>query len=217
MCGLVGYVGNELPDPVLLRRAAEAAGARGPHSHGWVWRTPIGWASERGDGPLTADVPDRALRSHVVLAHSRLATSGIRPGDQPPASEAQPLVAGTLALAHNGTVPDARPELAVDSLELLVTIGSHFQGNDLDPAQLTDVARQAIERLCPEPTALLLASTAHRGIIVARSPGRHRPAQPLYRVTDAERGTYFCSVPIMPTILLHNIEIPEGVHDVQAH
>jgi len=196
VCGIVAIVGRH-PDPELLDAAAIAAGRRGPHSHGWAWSMPDGWGLAYGAGPLTGTTAP--MIGPVVLAHSRLATSGARPGDLSSPTEGQPLRAGSVVLAHNGTVPGANT--VVDSEELL-----HVLCGSSDPLS---VRVEHALRLCPRATALAAADGGE--VVVARRGGDRRVGQPLWRL-DAGGVVYVASRPFHAACAL----LVEGVVRLEA-
>jgi len=95
MCGLIAWIGAVPSD---IEEIARIAGGRGPHQHGYVT---ISDTMERrtARGPLTGP-----FAGSFTIGHSRLATSGSRPGTLPDLDEAQPYVQNGLALAHNGVI-----------------------------------------------------------------------------------------------------------------
>lgn len=205
MCGVVGYCGVGADLEVLTRAAAEAA-SRGPHSFGWSWWDGERWTHERGPGPLPAP-PDDVAGVKVALGHSRLATTGERPGDAPDPAEGQPLEllpadgrASSILLAHNGNVPGA--ETVVDSLELLERIGERRRLLDLRGAALV-----ATGELCPDATVALVATWSE--LVTVRLPGADRPPHPLHELRSPTHR-YLCSRPFDPGCVM----VPEGVHRV---
>lgn len=179
MCGLVALAGAVPPD--VARAAVAGAAARGPHSSGWARYGPgLGWIVDRWPGRLPPpDIIDPAYP--IQVGHSRLATTGDRPGDAPDPNEGQPLRLGSWLLAHNGTVAvgelPARHEAElyrgpVDSGLLL----NHLATGDLETASRLPGRLKA-------PQALIWASP--RGLYAMRLTGVRVAAHPLYAtVTD---------------------------------
>lgn len=203
MCGLVCAVGS--PQPEVVRALAARAAERGPHSYGWGFGRPTGagtsvpgweWRFDRGSGPLPA--PTRAM-TEVVIGHSRLATTGSRPGDAPPSAEAQPVCIGGWVVAHNGDVPDIG---ALTDRE--VTIDTEAIALALDRGMPLD---DVISALAGTPQALVVSSGPVTWAI--RVPGKRRPAHPLWRV-DIDGTVYLCSRPMRG-----GVELPEGVTRVE--
>lgn len=108
MCGLIAWTARP-PDAVML---VSATGRRGPHAHGWATPAADGWLVEGGYGPLAGSPHG------LAVGHSRMATSGDRPGDRPGDGEYQPIARDTQVLAHNGVLPD-EDQHRIDSLALM--------------------------------------------------------------------------------------------------
>ncbi|WP_104990878.1 hypothetical protein [Deinococcus sp. NW-56] len=179
MCGLFGFWrGSGPPEADRLRSLARAAGTRGPHAHGWA--TP-GVRHVRL-GPVNSAALSPVVDS--VIGHARLATAGAHDD----LACAQPLRAGSLHVAHNGTVPGAAalaqrhgfaPETASDSevLALLLT------RTDLGAGVAT-----LLDTLAPGVPLALLVLTDDGRVLAARR------GHPLHALTR-EEGTYLCSLP----------------------
>lgn len=155
MCGVTALVGSVPGDVVLA--AVKGAARRGPHTNGWAYLDGDGWRVERSAGRL--GLPKHAGR--VRVGHSRLATSGRRPGDAPPVEESQPYESGRYLIAHNGTVRAA--QTPVDSLEVLRRLETGS-----DPLSAFDGS----------PQALIWA--ADGWLRAVRVPGDRLAAHPLY-------------------------------------
>ncbi len=95
MCGLIAWIGAVPSD---VDEMARLAGGRGPHQHGYVT---ISDTIERSTarGPISGP-----FHGSFTIGHSRLATSGSRPGTLPDLEEAQPYVKKELVIAHNGVI-----------------------------------------------------------------------------------------------------------------
>lgn len=166
MCGLAAYVGRGA-DRTLIHTAVALAANRGDDMYGILdvdgWRT-VGL----GRLPPTFDPPTR-----TTMYHQRLATSkGFTLAD------AQPLVRGEYAVAHNGTVPHHVRHLALDEADLMTENDSEAI---LVLADAIGISR-TIARL--ERYALVMFTPG--GVIAARK------SLPLYRHTDPS-GTYLSS------------------------
>lgn len=113
MCGLFGC--TQPTDAALVLQAALAAARRGPHAWGvvvlrrdgtHVWRR---YACGDVVASIREHLPPLLVDFAAVLGHCRLATSGTYSD----AAEAQPLQAGTLWIAHNGTTSPERLRQAI--------------------------------------------------------------------------------------------------------
>ena len=179
MCGLYGFQRRAgAPDPVLLRELAALAAQRGPHAHGYATqgRRQVALGPAR---PAELSTPVDSL-----IGHTRLANSG-RHDDL---SAAQPLQAGRLFIAHNGTVPGAA--LYVERLNLKPQTGNDSEVLALLLARATNLSGVAatLDLLTPGvPLALLVLEPG--GAVIAARRGH-----PLH-VSRREEGTYFCSLP----------------------
>jgi predicted glutamine amidotransferase len=204
MCGVAGFVG-EAPDEVLWKLALAEAGERGPHSWGVGWYQD--WPMvERGQGPLQADsMPLQAMATGIILAHSRLATSGSVSGERPPVEEGQPIVVGLTMLVHNGRIPNAA-DLALRTW----TVDSEVLGQliDADTGDLEQRVQRAVDDVTDDSPMVALVTDGD-ALVAVRRAGRLRDTwnalHPLYRRDSAE-GVYLCSRPIPGAEL-----IPEGV------
>jgi len=98
MCGLI-YIARTGPLDDITH-LVEQIGRRGPHSHGIATYNGQ-WQITYDHGPLTT-LPDTDWT--ILLAHSRLATSGAYPGALPDPSEGQPIAHSDLIVTHNGTL-----------------------------------------------------------------------------------------------------------------
>ena len=179
MCGLYGFQRRAgAPDPVLLRELAALAAQRGPHAHGYATQ------GRRHVALGPARPADLSPPVDSLIGHTRLATSG-RHDDL---GAAQPLRAGRLFVAHNGTVPAA----AFHALRQGVTPTT---GNDSEVlalllAKATTLSGVAatLDLLTPGvPLALLVLEPG--GPVIAARRGH-----PLH-VSRRPEGTYFCSLP----------------------
>lgn len=214
MCGVYAYVGKS-PTGRLgarvhatqLSRASYLAGTRGPHAHGWAEPHPDGgvWRCVRRLGSSMDDADTATTASALLVGHSRLGT-----GHNPfVADEAQPIVVGRVALAHNGVVHHltgldsslvGRRRTGTDS-----EVIAHAVADALSAGARLDDAVDDAWAACrlDSPTALLVADI-ESGMLAARRGGTPRP-QPLW-VRSSSVGTYLCSRPMDGSRLL-----PEGV------
>ncbi|SEI67479.1 Glutamine amidotransferase domain-containing protein [Deinococcus reticulitermitis] len=202
MCGLYGFQRRGGgPDPTLLRDLAALAGQRGPHAHGHA---------ARGVRRVALGPVDPARLSTGVdslIGHTRLATAG-RHDDL---AQAQPLQAGALFVAHNGTVPAA----AFHALRLGL---SPATGSDSEVLALA-LARAAtlsgvattLDLLTPGVPLALLVLEAGGAVIAARR------GHPLH-VSRRPEGTYFCSLPFAGSQPLPDLTVTRfsaGLEEVQ--
>lgn len=178
MCGLYGFRRHGAPDPALLQSLVVLAGQRGPHAHGYATQGRRHVAL----GPARAEQVSTPVDS--LIGHTRLATSGRYddPGD------AQPLQAGRLFVAHNGTVPGAAQHAERLGLKLATGNDSEVLALGLAGAvTLSDVAG-VLDLLTPGVPLALLALEADGSIIAARR------GHPLH-VSRRPEGVYLCSLP----------------------
>lgn len=180
MCGLYGFVrGGGPPQADVLRHVAGLAGTRGPHAHGQAARG----ARHVAAGPLDAarlSVP----QGGSLIGHARMATAG-RHDDL---SCAQPLQAGPLFLAHNGTVPGHRDHARRAGLTLQTDSDSEVLALLLAREATLIGAAEVLEQLTPGLPLALLALYPDGRVLAARR------GHPLYALRAAE-GTYLCSLP----------------------
>lgn len=169
MCGLIAWTAR----PHDADRLTAAVARRGPHTHGWAtphlapWGSLGVWSILGGTGGLSDPPPG------LTIGHSRLATSGARHGDQPPAGEYQPLTHGPRVLAHNGVLPD-HPQDVIDSCALLAMDDPHGY-------LIRHGGRHA-----------LITADLHTGLLEATTTG-----QPLY-LRDEPGSLVYTSVPLGP-------------------
>lgn len=173
MCGLIAGPGGS-----MFVEAAAAAGRRGPHSHGWAWIDAAGPVRVVGRGRLTAaTLPPASASAAWVIGHSRLATDTARHGALPVPDEGQPLIDGSVIVAHNGhaatLVDKGRP-----------------------PSDSRAVARWAATSLdlfnsCAEPDPQAAVFITGNQLYAWRHDGRKYPAHPLY----LQSGSIVTSVP----------------------
>lgn len=208
MCGLFGYAGwPRGSDPTVLRDAAVLAATRGPHAWGVAWARGPGLERVTGGGHLdgtawrlaeAAGVGDAAL----VIGHARLATSG-GPGAETRAGDRQPILVGSVAVAHNGNVYNWR-ELARDGgIRLRTGCDSEVLAHLIERGCGPLLARVsvAVALVDPDSPLALLAVDAGAGAIVAGVRGH-----PLHALRRPE-GAYFCS-----RALPGSAPLSEGVH-----
>lgn len=227
MCGLFGFVGAADPNPEDVLAVMREAGRRGPHAYGYAWidaaadtaqtGMPLNGAEAASRGPhvVTArgsitqhlSAVSGALRGkRLFIGQCRLVTSG-------PARDArnnQPLVAGSIALAHNGNVYNAdailethglRARTRNDSEALAQLIAPEIVPLSSPTVTIADRVRAALHLMYPcSPTALLVLSA--EGIVAARWPARaDMPGHPLY-LWHRPEGLFFCSRPLPDATLL---------------
>lgn len=195
MCGLM-FLAGDVPDDVVTW-ASHGAAKRGPHSSGVARWTGDGWDVHRYPGRLPVL---RSAAPGIVVAHSRLATTGARPGDRPDPAEGQPLSQGRWVVAHNGNIERSEWEAAgivydgpVDSGALVAAL---HQG----------VPVYAVLGHTAAPQAALWCDGA--AVYADRWAGDDHPAHPLY----AAAGPGWCAISSgpMPRAEL----LSEGTHQV---
>lgn len=131
MCGIFAYVGHRPPVPEILLEAAQRAGNRGPHGHGWATRSGV----HRALGPL--DVGQVPAKEPWILGHSRLATFGMVRD----LSGVQPVTVDGHTLIHNGNVynwRDLQRGYSVDGATDSWTLGAlyaHHRGHGSPPRE----------------------------------------------------------------------------------
>lgn len=179
MCGLFGFVGSR-PDLTVLSEVALAASVRGPHGWGVAWANGKPLQVERHMGPMALPVDQLARTAGLVAGHARMVTSG----RQDRLDDYQPVVSTGLALAHNGTCPEAielaslqglAPVTGVDSAALLALIEAGHA-----PAW-PDRVERALALVAPVgPTALLLLVPGAGVLTLRRRSIAGRPGHPLF-------------------------------------
>lgn len=193
MCGLFGFVGAR-PDAQRLALAALEASRRGPHAFGWAIREGAGALNvHRQTGRLDEHLGAvqniaRVLYAPVrFIGQARLATSGAW---QTTANN-QPLLAGDLALVHNGNVYNDRalfaeagytPTTENDS-EAILAVLMHYSSMPLQAR--AERVIQLVDRRSP---LAALVSTP-QGVAAIRR------GHPLY-VWEQPEGVYLCSRPL---------------------
>lgn len=187
MCGLI-YIARSGPlhDISAL---VEQIGRRGPHSHGIATYNGQ-WQVTYDHGPLKF-LPENDWT--VLLAHSRLATSGAYPGDLPDPSEGQPIHHGGMIIAHNGTLKHHHNPYVSDTRK---AVYFHTETINDIPAALTphDGAPQA---------AIALNTTTLQGITHRTG---NNGGHPLYE-TRTPTAHIIASIPTHQAHL-----IPAGTH-----
>lgn len=99
MCGIFGFVGNDLPEPERLRLVAARAAERGPDGFGFAFKKNNDINLVYGEGSLldAINALDSTFGSRAVLGHCRLPTQGGR-------AAKHPFRCGDGWLVHNGNV-----------------------------------------------------------------------------------------------------------------
>ncbi|MFC4636975.1 class II glutamine amidotransferase [Deinococcus hohokamensis] len=179
MCGLYAYHRRSGPPQAnLLTYLAHLAGTRGPHGHGHATQGQRHVALGQTNPARVSTVVDS------VIGHARLATAGSH-GDL---ACVQPLLTGTLFVAHNGTVPAYREQAAVHGLTLETDSDSEVLAQLLARARSLEGVAGTLDLLTPGlPLALLVL--APDGSVTAARRGH-----PLY-ARRAPEGVYLCSLP----------------------
>lgn len=203
MCGLYGFQRRAgRPDAALLAHIAQLAGQRGPHAHGH--------AAEGRRHVALGPVQPEAMSTPVgsLIGHTRLATSG-RHDDL---AAAQPLQAGRVFVAHNGTVPGAA--LYAERLHLTPTTESDSEVLALLLAKATTLGGVAdtLDLLTPGVPLALLVLESGGSVLAARR------GHPLH-VSRRPEGTYFCSLPFEGSEALTDSSVTRfsaGLQEVQA-
>lgn len=186
MCGLFAFQRRSGPPQAeILTDIAGRAGTRGPHAHGHA----TGQRRHVTLGPL-----DPARLSSVVdsvIGHARLATAG----GHADLTCAQPLAAGELFIAHNGTVPNHQAHAAIHHLTLCTDSDSEVLAQLLTHARSLAGIASTLDWLTPGvPLALLILHPD--GEVTAARRGH-----PLH-VLRAPEGTYLCSLPFTGSVPL---------------
>ncbi len=110
MCGIVGYVGDQKAEPILMR-GLKRLEYRGYDSAGIALLSEQGIRVEKAPGRLIDlqekldACPEEALNGTVGIAHTRWATHGA-----PTKDNAHPHRAGCVTLVHNGIIENAHEE-----------------------------------------------------------------------------------------------------------
>jgi asparagine synthetase B (glutamine-hydrolysing) len=201
MCGIFAYRGDRPPQAALLEAAALAAGRRGPHGCGWSLQDRLPGSSsderyilahERWPGPFP-DYREDFLRAIVgrvsptVLGHARLATMG----DWRDINQLQPVLAGAIAVAHNGVI--ANPDelwpagAPTDSIALGYAYAD-LRTHGVGPVEALDKLMAAAEQ-----TAWAVVALDLNGHLYA-----HRRYHPLYMAQDDHNGWYLSSQRFSP-------------------
>ena len=171
MCGLIALDRRHAGEAsVNLGEVCSITGRRGPHSHGWALFSGTGWQIFHAAGPITSPPTDDWF---IAIGHSRLATSGTGAGTLPPPEEAQPIIRGPIAIAHNGTLEQfahgSRPDshIAADSMyaQALSCIPEVFQS--------------------PTGAAQAVVAASTEGYLMALRTG-YGGGHPLYRTATRE-------------------------------
>lgn len=186
MCGIFAFTGHADPEPAQLLEAAEGAGQRGPHGHGWVTSgRPGDLTAHYRLGPLSAEYAAlAAVTAPRVLGHARLATAtgGTDVG------ALQPVVVDGHAFAHNGHVYNAA------ALDATAPTDSVALARTYARLRRTCSPRQALTDLVDYAT-----HSAWAIVVLDRTGGlyAHRHYHPLYRWTGTQ-GVYLSSRPRHP-------------------
>lgn len=167
-----------------LDAVAALAARRGPHAWGVAWRDGAASGRHVVVGAYNRTI-SAAGTSGSVIGQCRLSTSGT-PRDT---RNNQPLVVGTVAIAHNGNVRDHERR----ARELGVTLSTSCDSELLAHIIARDGLERALSLLDGAPYALLVLSPA--GVAAARR------GHPLY-VHATAYGTYVCSVPFEGAIMI---------------
>lgn len=176
MCGLFGFVGEEL-DTNVVQQIAQEAGRRGPHAYGFAWEEGV-----IRDVGCMSDHLDRlsAIDGGWFIGHARLATYGtyLIPEYN------QPLIAEKTVVAHNGNIYDYQniieelewtPKTQIDTEAILAMLLRYRDWPYI-------LGRQADR----SPQAALIR---HKDSMYTVRYGH-----PLYAL-EIGQGTYFCSRP----------------------
>ncbi|GAA0508526.1 hypothetical protein [Deinococcus depolymerans] len=179
MCGVYGYHRRSGPPQAdLLAHLATLAGTRGPHAHGHaaagVRHVALGAVNPAG----LSTVVDS------VIGHARMTTAG----HYQDLSCVQPLQAGPLFIAHNGTVPAHRFHATTHGLTLQTGSDSEVLGQLLARAVTLSGVASLLDHLTPGLPLALLVLDADGSVTAARR------AHPLHVRRDPA-GTYLCSLP----------------------
>lgn len=179
MCGVYGYHRRSGPPQAdLLTLLAGLAGTRGPHAHGHATRG----ARHVVLGPIYPASLSTVVDS--VIGHARMTTAG----HYQDLSCAQPLQAGGVFIAHNGTIPGHRFHATAYGLTLQTDSDSEVLAHLLPRAASLAGVASLLDLLTPGlPLALLTLDD--QGVITAA-----RRAHPLHVRRDPA-GTYLCSLP----------------------
>lgn len=182
MCGLI-YIARTGPLDDISS-LVQQVGRRGPHSHGIATYNGQ-WTVTYDHGPLTTLPEDDWT---ILLAHSRLATSGAYPGALPDPSEGQPIHHGGIIIAHNGTL---KHHLTPHISDTRKAIYFHTETINDIPHALTpqDNAPQA---------AIALHATTLQGIAYRTG---HNGGHPLYQ-THTPTAHIISSIPTPTATLL---------------
>lgn len=179
MCGLYAYYRRSGPPRAdLLAHLAALAGTRGPHAHGHA----TAGVRHVALGPVNPAGLSTVVDS--VIGHARMTTAG----HYQDLSCAQPLQAGRVFIAHNGTVPAHRFHATAHGLTLQTDSDSELLAHLLPRAASLAGVASLLDLLTPGLPLALLVLDADGSVTAARR------AHPLY-VRRAPEGTYLCSLP----------------------
>ncbi|MCD0156297.1 hypothetical protein [Deinococcus sp. 6GRE01] len=179
MCGVYGYHRRSGPPQAdLLTLLATLAGTRGPHAHGHA----TAGVRHVALGPVNPVGLSTVVDS--VIGHARMTTAG----HYQDLRCAQPLQAGALFIAHNGTVPAHRFHATTHGLNLQTDSDSEILGQLLARAVTLAGVASLLDLLTPGLPLALLVLDADGSVTAARR------AHPLH-VRRAPEGTYLCSLP----------------------
>ncbi|GHG35740.1 hypothetical protein GCM10017784_32220 [Deinococcus indicus] len=179
MCGVYGYHRRSGPPQAdLLAHLAGLAGTRGPHAHGHA----AAGVRHVALGPVNPAGLSTVVDS--VIGHARMATAG----HYQDLSCVQPLQAGALCIAHNGTVPAHCFHATTHGLTMQTDSDSEVLGQVLARAVTLAGVASLLDHLTPGLPLALLVLDADGSVTAARR------AHPLH-VRRSPEGTYLCSLP----------------------
>ena len=221
MCGIIGYVGPEQADEIIMEGLSRLE-YRGYDSAGLAIVTPEGFAVRRAEGKLIGlrkKLASEPVQGTTGMGHTRWATHG-RPNE----TNAHPHVAGDVAVVHNGIIEnyiEIKDELAA----------RHTFQSETDTEIVAHLVEDFIQQGLSLPQALLESLKKIRGsfalvILDRRNPGTMvgaRKDSPLI-LGLGEEGEYFLASDV-PAFLAHTnrvvflndgdvVNIQDGKHQI---
>lgn len=179
MCGLYGFQRRSGPPQAdVLSTLAHLAGTRGPHGHGHA---------TAGQRHVALGITNPARVSTVVdsvIGHARLATAG----SHDELACVQPLQAGGLFVAHNGTVPAHGFHAMAHALTLETNSDSEVLAQLVARDGSLEGVAGVLDLLTPGLPLALLVLEPDGAVLAARR------GHPLH-VRRAPEGVYLCSLP----------------------